>query len=138
MGGGISILKKRLKLVGTLTKRLYVSMSNSSLVDLFNDVIAEAPPKKFNNLVAKYLIHSYLYYILDDSIIPDQEYDMLCKELLENIDTITHPHKYLIDVEALKAGSGFQIGRKDYPLIVQETAKMMLCEHKGVQYVPGR
>ena len=112
--------------------------SNSPVIDLFNDVMKAKSPKKFNNLVAKYLIHSYLYYILDESIIPDREYDELCKELLDNIDSITHPHKHLLDTEALKAGSGFQLRKEDYPLIVQETAKMLLCEHKGVKYIPGR
>lgn len=112
-------------------------MSGSPVVDLFSDLM-ENKSKKFNNLVAKYLIHSYLYYILDTSIIEDTEYDKICKDLLENFEGIEHQHKHLLDIEALKAGSGFQLAEGDYPLIVKETAKMLLCEHNGEQYIPGR
>jgi hypothetical protein len=70
-------------------------------------------------LIKDYLIHSYLYYILDSSIISDGEYDMLCKELLQS--DIEHP---LVDKGSLAAGSGFSI--IDYPVEIMEEAKELL------------
>jgi len=89
-------------------------------------------------LVKDYLIHSYLYYILDNSVISDGEYDTLCKELLQS--DIEHP---LVDKGALAAGSGYSI--KDYPIEIVEEAKELLkntsqpaksadCEYKPLVF----
>ena len=52
----------------------------------------------------------------------DEDYDMMCKVLLDNYDTIEHPHKHLIDKESLRAGTGFNLKESDYPLIVKHSA----------------
>jgi hypothetical protein len=54
----------------------------------------------------------------------DQEYDQLCKDILENFDVlrVTHRHGYLLDKEALKAGSGYHITPGQYPNIVKHCA----------------
>jgi len=85
-----------------------------------------------DNLVAQYLIHSYSYYILDRSLIEDNEYDNICKTLLMKFEELTHPHKYLLDKEALSAGSGFHLKEEDYPLIVKTTAVMLLKERNMI------
>lgn len=73
-------------------------------------------------MIGKYLVHSFIYYRLHDSIISDAEFDVMCKTILENWDTIEHPHKHLLSKEVLEAGSGYHIKFKDYPLIVQNIA----------------
>lgn len=66
-------------------------------------------------LVSAYLIHSYLYYVCNMSIISDAEYDEICAELLKQYDEIEHVHKHLVSKEALKAGTGYHISVFDYP-----------------------
>jgi hypothetical protein len=72
-----------------------------------------------HKLIEEYLIHSYLYYILDTSVISDTKYDMLCKRLLES--GIEHP---LVDQGDLAAGTGYSI--KDYPAEIIWSARELL------------
>ena len=60
-------------------------------------------------LVPYYLMHSYLYYVMNDPIIEDIEYDELCRELKEKWDSVEHYHKHLIDKQSLGAGTGYQL-----------------------------
>ena len=60
-------------------------------------------------LVPYYLMHSYLYYEMNEPIISDTEYDELCRELKEKWDSVEHFHKHLIDVQSLGAGTGYQL-----------------------------
>ena len=73
-------------------------------------------------LVQKFLMASYLYYHHDISPMGDTEYDMLCKELLDNWDSVNHRHKRLLSKNDLLAGTGYAIPLKKYPLIVQSAA----------------
>lgn len=82
-----------------------------------------------NNLVSLYLIHSFLYYELDCSLISDVEFNSICKELLENYDSITHMHKHLIDKESLRASTGYDL---KYPEVVKATAIMKYMEETGI------
>ena len=75
------------------------------------------------DMIGKYLVHSYLYYIMDRTVICDAEYDQICKILYENFDNLPdHPHKRLLDRDALRAGSGYHLKDEDYPLIVKNIA----------------
>lgn len=85
--------------------------------------------KELNLLVPKYLIHSYLYYEKDVNIISDEEFNAICKELLENFDIIEHPHKYLIDKESLRANTGYDL---KYPTIAKHCAIIRYKEFCGV------
>mgnify|MGYP003681233467 FL=1 len=60
-------------------------------------------------LVPYYLMHSYLYYEMDEPIISDIEYDELCKQLKDKWDSVEHFHKHLVDVQSLGAGTGYQL-----------------------------
>ena len=60
-------------------------------------------------LVPYYLMHSYLYYVMNEPIISDMEYDELCKELKDKWDSVEHYHKHLIDKQSLGAGTGYQL-----------------------------
>ena len=62
-----------------------------------------------NMLVPYYLMHSYLYYEMNEPIISDTEYDELCRELKDKWDSVEHFHKHLIDVNSLGAGTGYQV-----------------------------
>ena len=60
-------------------------------------------------LVPYYLMYSYAYYKENESLITDFEYDQICQDLITNWDNITHWHKPLLDLESLKAGTGYDI-----------------------------
>jgi len=77
-----------------------------------------------NNPIGKYLVHSYIYYQLDNSVISDGDYDKMANYILEHYDELEHPHKHLISKDALMAGT-FLLSEDDYPTIVKDTAKMM-------------
>lgn len=72
------------------------------------------------NPVSAYLVHSYLYYVCDMSIISDSEYDAICIDLLEKFDEIEHKH--LLDKGSLRAGSGYHLSAYDYPKRCREIA----------------
>ena len=57
------------------------------------------------NLIVKYLMCSYAYYVDDEPLISDAEYDKLAESILKNWDAIDHPHKSFISKEDLKAGT---------------------------------
>jgi NAD-dependent DNA ligase len=62
-----------------------------------------------NMLVPYYLMHSYLYYVMNEPIIEDTEYDEICRELKEKWNSVEHYHKHLIDKQSLGAGTGYDI-----------------------------
>lgn len=69
--------------------------------------------------IAKYLMASYAYYILNQSVMPDTEYDQLARFLLEHYDEFEHQHKYLVTKEDLQAGTLFTLKDEDYPMMVK-------------------
>jgi len=78
------------------------------------------------NPIAKYLMCAYAYYVEDNPLVPDHEFDSLAKHILENYDTIEHRHKYLITKEDLEAGS--YLG--EYPSIVKGAVRAYRIETK--------
>lgn len=81
-----------------------------------------------NQCLVYYLMSSFLYYKMQTSVISDFEYDALAKILIDKWDEVTHQHKNLIDIDDLKAGTGYAIS--DYPKIIQGAA----CQwHKDVK-----
>jgi NAD-dependent DNA ligase len=79
-------------------------------------------------LVPYYLMHSYIYYQLHDSIIKDYEYDEMCKQLKDKWESIKHYHKHLVDVSALGAGTGYQL---KYNQRIISAATLLYEQHKG-------
>ncbi len=75
-----------------------------------------------NKCFGWYLIHSYLYYHCDSPVIPDATFDRICERLAQEYDQVNHPHQYLLDIDALQAGTGFHITYNQYPLIVTMVA----------------
>jgi len=87
--------------------------------------VSELP---LNQCLSIFMIASYLYYIRFHSIITDHEFDEISQKLLHNWDDVTHVHKHLVSVDDLRAGSLFNFGEDDYPLIVRGSADMWVRE----------
>ena len=81
-----------------------------------------------NMLVPWYLILSYAYYHLNESLVSDEVYDSVCKLLLDEMDqfNVEHEHMHLIDTAALRAGTAFHLKREQYPLRVVRVAEGMV------------
>jgi len=77
-------------------------------------------------LVPYYLMFSYAYYQENESLISDAEYDQICQDLITNWNDITHWHKPLLDLESLKAGTGYDI---KYPNRVVTAALSLIKEN---------
>ena len=71
------------------------------------------------NPIAKYLMCAYAYYVEDDPLISDAEFDELAKFIHKNWDAIDHPHKDLIIPNDLLAGT--YLG--EYPTIIPGAVK---------------
>ena len=82
--------------------------------------------------VAWYLVHSCLYYIWNRPVIEDVTFDAICRRLYNEFENIDHHHGYLLDKDALRAGTGYYLKEKDYPLQVQVIAEEIL---KGKSYL---
>ena len=67
------------------------------------------------NPIAKYLMCSYAYYVEDNPLISDEEFDSLAQWLLEHWDAVDHPHKVYITKQDLDAGT--YLGK--YPSMVK-------------------
>ena len=80
-----------------------------------------------NMLVPYYLMYSYAYYQENESLIEDAEYDQICQDLITNWNDITHWHKPLLNLESLKAGTGYDI---KYPERVIYAALALIKEDK--------
>ncbi len=80
-----------------------------------------------NMLVPYYLMFSYAYYKENESLIEDTEYDQICRDLITNWNDITHWHKKLLNLESLKAGTGYDI---KYPERVVNAALALIKKTK--------
>ena len=80
-----------------------------------------------NMLVPYYLMFSYAYYQENESLIPDAEYDQICQDLITNWNDITHWHKRLLNLDSLKAGTGYDI---KYPERVVNAALALIKKDK--------
>lgn len=85
-----------------------------------------------NALVPHYLIHSFLYYKLETSVITDAAFDEMVSRLEAQWDSIEHRHKGLLDRSFLK--SGFHI--QSYPGITTGAAFGLLAESMFIKPEP--
>lgn len=91
-------------------------MIRNRLVDI---KLTRSPNQRF----AWFLVHSFLYYIADQPVLRDRDFDMLCQTLVKEWDEVDHPHKHLVTLDDLKASSGFAI---KFPLMVEGAAWNLL------------
>ena len=78
------------------------------------------------NPIAKYLMCAYAYYVEDNPLISDGDFDELSKFILNNYDSIEHPHKYLVTKGDLEAGT--YLG--EYPQMVKGAVKSWRINQK--------
>lgn len=83
-----------------------------------------------NMLIPHYLIHSYLYYEMDDPLVSDAMFDTICKRLLAELEGLAHIHKPLIERDLLVAGSGFSL---KYPPMVVGAANYLQRHRKALK-----
>ena len=88
-----------------------------------NFKISEQDWNSPNSMLSWYLITSYAYYVIGESIITDLEFDDIVKRVKENWDLIEHPHKHLIKLSHLEANTGYDI---KFPKIVKHNAYLIL------------
>jgi len=62
-----------------------------------------------NRCVSYFLMSSFLYYEKHENILHDNDFDFVCKRLINEWGDITHHHKHLINLDSLKAGTGYDI-----------------------------
>jgi hypothetical protein len=63
--------------------------------------------KEPNEIFFEYFYHSYLYYKIHETEISDEEYDILCNDLLQVLDKVTHRCSRYLTGEDLVAGTGY-------------------------------
>tara|TARA_B100000925_G_scaffold212128_1_gene161828 strand:- start:10282 stop:10545 length:264 start_codon:yes stop_codon:yes gene_type:complete len=80
-----------------------------------------------NRMMAYFLMSSYLYYEKDKSVLTDFQFDNLCEKLIEKWNEITHPHKKLVNIDDLKAGTGYRI---KYTNMIMDAAELWYKENK--------
>lgn len=89
-----------------------------------------------NLLSRRFLVWSYLYYQLDESLVSDNEYDKLCVELKNEIRKDSGRDYYyakeLIEKHFCSSdeASGYSIKRKEYPPEIVSTALHLLYQCK--------
>ena len=90
------------------------------------------PTETLNRLIRQFLVHSYLYYRLDESLISDQQYNELAQKLrkslnsIDNDDNLTFKehHESIISAEA----SGYSI--RHYPAEIISSALHLLYQNR--------
>ncbi|CAH0343771.1 hypothetical protein RHI9324_05509 [Rhizobium sp. CECT 9324] len=82
--------------------------------------------------VSWYLMLSYLYYQLDITILPDEDYNTLCVKLIKELPSIAHRHRHLVDEDSLRAGTGYSI--TEYPTIAMSAAIRLAKEDRYLQW----
>ena len=78
--------------------------------------------------IRQYLVHSFIYYQLDESIISDRHFDQICTELTklisDNLENNSLPFHDLLKSRLTENGSGFSI-RKYPPEIVSAALHLL-------------
>lgn len=85
------------------------------------------------SIVPWYLMSSYLYYGHDLSLITDELYDKIAKDMLAKWDEIEHQHKHLITPDDLKAGTLYRLREEDYPNMTKNAAAHLVTSSWGIK-----
>ena len=83
--------------------------------------------------IRQYLLHSFLYYQLDESIIADIHYDEICAEVLQLMETHSGsslmPYQELVKKSLSEDASGFSV--RKYPAEIISSALHLLYQHNA-------
>jgi len=86
--------------------------------------------KMIQQKIRQYLVHSFLYYQLNESIISDNYFDLICKEILNFLESNSEKHSlpYLGILTSSLSGdaSGYTI--RTYPDKIISTALHLLYQ----------
>jgi len=80
----------------------------------------------------QFLVHSFLYYRLNESVVPDEDFDRIAadlRRLRKSHPQADMPHAALIDPALGAEGSGFQI--RQYPPEIVSSAFKLLYAHQS-------
>jgi len=81
--------------------------------------------------IRQYLVHSFLYYRLNESIISDKHYDKICVEVVKLIqaqpDESPFPYHELVKTNLSEEASGFSV--RKYPAEIVSSALHLLYQH---------
>lgn len=81
--------------------------------------------------IRQFLVHSFLYYQLNESIISDEKYDQLCVELKKKVEGQNdYLYQDLIEPTLGDEGSGFAIPTKAYPPRIISAALHLLYQNQ--------
>ena len=84
--------------------------------------------------IRQYLVHSFLYYQLDESIISDRYYDQICADvanlILDNSDKNSLPFHYLVKSSLTEDASGFSISK--YPAEIISASLHLLYQNSYI------
>ena len=82
-----------------------------------------------DQLARQFLVHSFIYYQLNESIIGDEKYDQLCVSLKKEVEEQNdYLYQELIEPSLGSEGSGFAIPTKAYPPRIVSTALHLLYQ----------
>ncbi len=87
--------------------------------------------------IRQYLLHSFLYYQLDESIIADRNYDEICAEVLQLMEpragSSLLPYQELVKKNLSEDASGFSV--RKYPAEIISSALHLLYQHNTVNNI---
>ena len=95
------------------------------------------PAALLQQRIRQFLVHSFLYYQLNDPVIADVQYDLLCRELKELLTAYRGeplPFQTLAQETLGNATSGFSL--KTYPSQIISSALHLLYQHSYTQHFP--
>ena len=93
--------------------------------------------KLIKQKIRQYLLHSFLYYQLDESIIADRHYDEICAEVLQLMGTHAGSslltYHELVKTSLSEDASGFSV--RKYPAEIISSALHLLYQHNAVKTI---
>ena len=85
-----------------------------------------------NQRARQFLVHSFLYYRLNETVVPDEDFDRIAadlRQLRQKHPKAALPFAELLDPALGAEGSGFQI--RHYPPAIVTTAFKLLYAHQS-------
>lgn len=104
-----------------------IFLSNESLLKEYEKACVDITDTNINMCVSWYLMASYAYYVEDDPILSDAQFDRLVRKTIENWDSIEHIHKEKLNMDMLKAGTF--VG--EYPSRIEYALQSLRSTYNG-------
>lgn len=83
-------------------------------------------------LISWYLMACWAHYHRDVSLISDGLFDDLCVQLIASWEKAQyHPHAKHVDIEAVRAGTGYHMKQEDFPMLVRSAVRFLVASETG-------